>query len=607
MAVTLIKTPIGHKLSDSEIDAVIIDSAGDALVYMDTGHALNDGDYVYIQSNFDAYNGYKYVDSIAYDSFKIKDSANSDYVEYVQDADITYQVSVLNHGWQAVHNPIVYELESDIYPNNVAEEEYTPITIVNYFDYGGLTRLTLSSGLASINELDKVQLFGNNPAAGIYQIVTLIDPWNFVIDLEYDVSFSVSSLQVIRRYDNYTINVNVYAGIEPGHRWETTKPFELAATLSFIPDNDNKVKFSISEVLRSYITTRNNLTLDTLPNNLDFMVAFYIEYYETHDDSDGEEITTFTGDVTEDDFIGYAVNAMMPFKSESISHMNDYINEDVYLAQWLSVQTRPIAVVDRFFDLSFINQYNNKTLYAVIDKSLNGVVTESETITIENPGNGIIRVPLTPSSGFDEYCVQVWQLNSDGFTPATLPDYLTWSNRNDAGPIWTVMAGGPVLPGVGSNTNSLGLGVTSDKWYTPYTFEDGRTYSFDYTFVANAGVMTFYISILDSGYGVLISTSLPLPPTPGIYSSGTYTFSAPVGATYISIHFFSGTSCGSSGYGCYGFIKAFTNATATIPATPDTTITERICIDIIEECESTFIPSDDNIRLTEGGDFRILE
>jgi len=99
VALQLISNPIGHKLSDSEITAVIIDDGtGEALVYTGFAHALADGDYVYIESNFDAYNGYKYVDSIAYDSFKIRNSANSDAIEFIQDADITYRVSVLNHG-----------------------------------------------------------------------------------------------------------------------------------------------------------------------------------------------------------------------------------------------------------------------------------------------------------------------------------------------------------------------------------------------------------------------------------------------------------------------------------------------------------------------------
>ena len=50
-----------------------------------------------------------------------------------------------------------------------------------------------------------------------------------------------------------------------------------------------------------------------------------------------------------------------------------------------------------------------------------------------------------------------------------------------------------------------------------------------------------------------------------------------------------------------------TQTTPVIPAVPAQLITERICIDVIEECDTTFIQEPDDIRLTEDGDFRILE
>lgn len=604
--VTLIKNPIGHKLSESEITAVIIDSAGDALVYTGFAHALSDGDYVYIQSNFDAYNGFKYVDSIGYDSFKIKDSANSDAIEYVQDADITYRTSILNHGWQAVHNPIVYELESDISPNNVAEEAYTPTTVISQSEEGGLTRLALSVGISDPTELAKIKLVGDNDLEGVYQIVTIHQPWNIVIDLPYDSTNSFTGLQVIKYYDNYAINVRVWAGYSSDHRWQALKPYEIAATLQLIPDADNRVKFSISEVLRSYITTRNNLTLNTLPNNTDFTVSFYIQYFESYDQSDGETITTFEDAPVTDDFIGYAVNAEMPFKSESVSHMSDYINEDVYLARWLTLQDRPIGIVGRFFDLSFINQFNGSDI--VVEITRVGSVTDIETITIVNPGYGVIRVPFTPASGFTEYCIEASTTGtpaSGGVSSAISLPSLS-AGLNIAGPYtnWTTGANPSVsLTGTGSKR--------SDVWANLYSFIEGYSYqitpNLDYSFSVNSVSCKVIFVVLDN--------------TNTVVYSDTFNFSAGDSGTITTpIVFVAGNN-----YNKYGFYASSTSilsgtdnidinsitgtqTTPVIPAVPAQVITERICMDILEECDNTFVPDvPDDIRLTEDGDFRILE
>lgn len=597
MALTLIKNPIGHKLSESDITAVIIDSAGEALVYMATGHALSDGDYVYIESNFDAYNGYKYVDSIAYDSFKIKDSENSDPVEYVQDTDINYRVSVLNHGWQAVHNPIVYELESDIYPNNISEEAYAATTIISQSEEGGLTRLALSVGITDPTELAKIELVGNNDLAGVYQIVTVYENWNIVIDLPYDAANSFTSLQVVKWYDNYAINVRVVAGLSVGHRWESLKPYEIAATLQFIPDNEGKVKFSISEVLRSYIETRNNLTLNTLPNNLDFMVSFYIQYFESYDQSDGEEITTFEGDITTDDFVGYAVNAMMPFKNESISHMSDYINEDVYLANWLTLQDRPVAVVGRFFDLSFINQFLGSDIIITI----NGV----DLLTIENPGYGIIRVPITPESGDTELCVQASTAGnpaSGGVTSSiTLPVLADWVGRTVSPSLydWTLGAAPTVnLPGTGFPTR------TSEVIYCDYAFISGYEYeiTLNYTRTVNSGSSnprTSTLSVYDSSFNVL-ATEVRIDNA----GSNTIVLTFTAGSGYSKIGYYHASG---SNVDITIDSRSATETTPVIPSVPAQTITEQICIDIVEECESTYIPETGEFRLLEDGSFRLLE
>lgn len=595
---TVTSRPLGHKLTDQDVAADVSDIGAGALFTTQFAHGLVDGDYVYVQSVIESYNGFKYVDSYAYDSFRLRESENGAFVGYKQSVSVQYQVSVLQHGWLAISQPIVYELESNLWPNNQPEESYTPRIVSSQSDAEGYTQLNLSSALNSPFALDFIELVGDGPLAGAYQIITVLQPWSIIINLAYDASNDFSGYEVVKYYNNYCINVDVYSGLGIEHPWYAEKPYALLATLRFTPDTEGKVKFSISDILKGYINTRNNLTLDTLPNNLDFMTAFYIDYYESWDESDGEEITTNTEPVTSDigNFEGHAVNADMPFKSIYISHMSEYINEDVYLAKWLTLQDQPYAIVGYFFDLSFINSLVGLDLLVNINKSLNGVVTETEVITLSEVGVGVIRVPLEIESGFDEYCVKVYKDAIPGFTPAAMDDFLTWANIDDAGPAWAVSGSF-----VEVDTNLLGLNITSDKWHTYYAFEEGKQYILGYNFDTGGIFGTVTISIM---FGIVVLSSLGI----AVDSSGaigTYTFTAPPTADGIAIHIFSPASCGTGGGFCKFYIMGFVNSTPSDAGTPQEDVTETICIKVLEECDSTFIP--DDIRLTEDGDFRILE
>lgn len=569
MSLTLIKRPIGHKLNFTFVDAQIIDDGtGDALVYTTVAHGLSDGDYVYIESNLDSYNGFFYVDSIAYDSFKIKESEDSDFVEYVQDADITYRTSVLNHGWQSVHLPIVYEIESDLWPNNVAEEAYTPTTIVSQADENGNTLLNLSVGIAGITALNFIELVGDSDIAGPYQVLQVDNPWAIVINLAYDASNSFSGLQVVNYYNNYAINVEVWAGRSSDHRWVGRKPYELASTLKFIPDSEGKIKFSIADILKGYITTRNNLTLDTLPNNTDFHVSFYIKYYESYDDSDGDTISTFNGEVTTDGFEGHAVNSAMPFKSLNSGHMSDYVNEGDFLARWLTLMDRPLLIVDRFFDITFINQYNQ--LDVTVTK--NGVLF----MTIPNPGAGLIRVPITPTTGETEICLQA-SVSGSGSLPLS-----SFTNHDKGGPAWSTGAAPSVVTGAGL--------PRTDYLLDEFNFIAGVTYTFSVNYTCTAAPTgTLIMSGLDASYNDDDTDSELLAAGT---NTATFTIVATESMDYIALD--AGTT---------------NPETITIHSIsfsiPSTIITEEICCDVVDECSPTFV--NDMLRITEDSILRELE
>lgn len=582
MAVQIISRPIGHKLSTTQVSGTVYDNgAGDAVVYVAGGHSLSDGDYVYIESNIEAYAGYKYVDSTSYDYFKIKNSAEGTYVPYYQDSAVTMYVSILNHGWQSVHLPIVYELNSDLWPINVAEEEYNPNTVDSFESFGGNTQLNLDKALSDPTALTYIELVGDGPLAGAYQITSVLQPWSVVINLAYDATNDFTGYTVVKYYNNYHINIEVWAGLEPDHRWVALKPFELAATIKLIPDSSGNVRFSIHEILRGYIHTRNNLTLETLPNNIDFHTAFYIKVYESYDTSDGVQVTVENGDETDDsaNFIGHAVNSMMPFKSLNSGFMSDYVGGGDYLARWLTLFDVPTAIIGYFFDLSFINTLNGFDINVNIEKSTGGITTETEVLSITNPGSGVIRVPFTPESGFDMYCIQAF-LGSGG-DALSLSEF---QNEDDGGAAWSLGA----TPSV-----SAVAGVPTDILYKAFSPVAGIQYTITFNFTISGGAVTgaAIVRTYDSSFNT-IDNDVTNVLTGGTYN-GSITFTASEDIAYI------------------GFVGSMVSATRTVTINSASytslpyAITEQICINVVDECDTTF--TNDDLRLTETGPFRELE
>jgi hypothetical protein len=567
MAVTVIDRPIGHKLNTSDIAARVMDSAGEALVYVGTGHGLSDGDYVYIESNFDAYNGFKYVDSIAYDSFKIRESENGPYVQFKQEADISYRVSVLEHGWQCVHLPITYTLHSDLWPINEIEDSYTPRTITGTTNQSGYTGLNFSSDLINPNALQYLELIGTGPLAGVYKIIQDIIVNNAaVIDLAYNASNVFTGYEVRRYYEGYFITVNVYGGLDPSHPWADEKPIVLLSNFNLTPDSNGDLKFSISEILKGQINTRNNLTLDTLPNNIDFWTSFYISFSESYDTSDGETVTTYTGPVTTDSFVGYAMNSILPFKSLNSGHMSDFVSSGALTGQWLNDMDRPIAFVDRFFDLSLIN--NIPEVDIVIYR--NGVAF----ITLTNPGVGVLRIGFIPTEA-GEFCFVAYSDGNYSILPAD------FDAQTGSGTSWSLGAN----PSVTTSSGSKYI-------YTPIDTVDGINYNISITF----SVTGTFSGSLQTGF---FNSSLVIQDTDNnsvFQTAGTYTENFTLTANDESESFFIR-------------VQSIINTTVTLLSISvdgePIPITDSICIDVIEECGSTII--DDNARLLENTDLRLLE
>lgn len=399
MAVVIEKRPIGVVL-DTGVSATVNQDYSSVFATVNkTAHGLYDGDYVYIQSNVENYNGFWRVKVISSDEFLLIDNP---FVEWVVDADITYYPQEVIHGWSCVHLPIVYEISNTRFPTNSVDAERTISSISND---NGLVNANLSGALASSFEDLSFVKISNCPDSdydGVYQVLDKLATNDITINLDYSSTpaSAITGATIQLYHSNYNIVVRIYAGINSSHEWASEKPYELAATLELIPDGNNRVKFSINDILKSYIETKNNLLLPSLPNNLDAWTQFYIEVAEQYDESNGYTISTFEGAFTSDQstFQGYAVNAMLPFKNIHSGYLSDYVMENTD-SKFLTLFDEPVLFEGIYQDISFLKP-DDEDYTLTKQFYLNGVAGLSESEVISGDA-GVYRVQIEANCDYD--------------------------------------------------------------------------------------------------------------------------------------------------------------------------------------------------------------
>lgn len=385
MALTILERPEGRILSPTPQTANVTSSygTGDATAYKVAPHNLADGDYIYVVSNIEDYNGFWYVDSTGTYTFKLKQYPTSDYVQYFQDAEITYYVSTAGHGWSSVHLPITYRISSSLYPTNTLDIVRSVTSAANS---DGYTALNLFASLGTIHTYDYLYLTTPNAdISGVYQIVEWVSTTVVIINLAYSSDNDFTDATAQKYYNNYNVIVRIYAGIRASHEWAIKKPYELADTLELIPDSNGQVFFSVHEALKAYVKTVNNPLISTQPNNIDFWTNFYIEIAERYDDSDGYALGTFTSSYTSDQatFEGYAVNSMLEFKNVYSGYLSEYVMT-TNTSKFLTLFAIPVLFgctdqyPDCYSDVSFIIN-EQQAPNPIVSSTANGYTNNSES------------------------------------------------------------------------------------------------------------------------------------------------------------------------------------------------------------------------------------
>lgn len=490
MGVQINKRPIGFVLSTSTT-AVSSNIAGSVNFFKAT-HGLSSGDVIYIRSTVSSYNGYWYVAVTDVNNFNIAKALFSPAVEpFTVAATVTYY-RTSSHYWNSVHLPMVYEFITDKWPTNAADTAQSITTFTNYNGYtyikaGGDIKTT---GTAST--LEQVKLTGTS-VDGVYKIVRWISDTNIVIDLPYSAGNVLSTGFVQYYYSNYAIRVKVYAGLQSGHALEVLNPMELVGDVKLIPNADGIASLNVSEMLKKKIgILENDLLLDGLPNNTDAFCQCYVSYAETYDDSNMYTVSEYTSSYTDDATYVYGLNAMMPFKNQSIGALSDYYTGPF---KFLRTFEEPTLFDGKFFDVSYINRIGRgmsmrKELY------LNGVFQSRSYEYIAANGIGVYRHEVSRSGTEDRIDITVCQ------HPTDISGLVSYTNAFN-----NPVSGGTANWTLGANPTITIAGTSSKALCAAFTAYSGNLYAIHVTVTTSS--TSLYCGLLDAS-GALVSTTTKL-------------------------------------------------------------------------------------------------
>lgn len=566
MSLSVIDRPIGVGMGAGISSVILKDTVSNtAIIVTSSPHGLVDDKFAYIQSFVEDYNGFWMVDVIDTTHFSIK-KPDSSTVQYIVDADATIYPQSFTHGWSCVELPITYTLKSNLFPNNSFDATRT---ILAWSEDSGYTFLNLSGSLP-IDSLEYVTLSGG-PLAGVYRILTAATDDSMLIDHAWNDADDFTGYTVTKYYSNYHAIVNVYSGLDNTQKWASVKPYQLISSLKLIPDANNEIKVSLSDVLKSDIELVNNLFKATLPNNLDFFTRFYIGVIEVYDNSDGYTVVTQEGSEVLDktNFQGYATNSMLEFKNINSGYLTDYIMNSA-TAKFLTLFAIPTLFIgcsddpnDCYYDISFIRDLSEVPGLLTLRQKYykDGALKLTVDTDIKSYDDGVYRQQLQGATC--EYDLVKITLNQN----STIADLSTFTNKN-SGTSWNI-----------SSTPDITLinTGTSKEYSHAYLIKPG-TYTFNYNFNISAdplNLVRMEVNFFKSGS--VVTGAVIYPPAAG---DNVGSFSITIPSSVDEIRFYSSNLSGADKNIT---IRSFQSATTLNP------VSEEKTININCDCNNQFI------------------
>jgi hypothetical protein len=174
--------------------------------------------------------------------------------------------------------PLLYKIENDLFPTNKVD---TVFDIIGATESLGRTSIETSADhLLDIGDLVFHKDCENESYNGTYRVVQIDSPTVYIVGVAFVGDETQGSTQ--KRYENYAINVTVYAGLSDTHPLSELKPIEEIGKLSVQPDTDNISYIDIVELVKSKLSIQNPLFKEYYPVDLSAFTYFYVEVSETY-------------------------------------------------------------------------------------------------------------------------------------------------------------------------------------------------------------------------------------------------------------------------------------------------------------------------------------
>lgn len=462
MALSVVKYPFGYRTKPTHDNVgTVSDSSGTALFTCDSIHGLAADDHVYIYSPIAGYSGWWNVESTpGVNTLTLNDYSGATALEFIGVTTfILFESDIVGdpastHRWNSVHLPIIYKLQSTIWPINGVD---TARTITTFTNYNGYTYIVASGDIKSSGvaaTLENVVLSGTS-VDGVYKIIQWFSDTNFVIDLAYSAGNVLSSGTVQYYYLNYHAKVKVYAGFPSGHYYDHLKPFEQVAEIRAVPDSTGLITLNVNEYVKKQIDVFKNDTW-SLINDVGAWCRLYISYAESYNDSNGYTVTEVTSSYTDDTATVYAANVMPPFKDRDSGNISTWVSGDTSdtLMDFLTPFSQPTIFSGYYFDLAYINNDSTPGNYMKIDRyGADRVLIASTLETIPDYDQGIYRFELSVTGA--EETIDVTHYNVSAvqrsetitidvgdatYCHDTVPIYLTWKNSLGGHDYWLFKA-----------------------------------------------------------------------------------------------------------------------------------------------------------------------
>lgn len=432
---TIVKRPLGFVMSTSPVSATALNDGYNYVVINSPSHGLTTGIYIYIKSYLSSYNGFWYVSVVDANNFYLKEYAAATNQIFINSGNISYYVNTSTHNVNCIHLPIVYKFSNQLFPTNTLSTGSSILSFTNLSTYTQLSTASGITGLTMALQFVKITGAASLNCNGIFQVLTFTNSSTFSVNIPYNASNSFSGAFINTVYNNYKINVNVWAGLNPSSPAVVKNAYQKICTVSVVPDMNNICSVNINEFLKSDLNIlENNLINDYLPLNTDSYDNFYIEYFETYDQSNGTSVSTYTSSTVSDfsTFEGMATNSKLPFKSMYQSMMSDYLINGA--GKFLTYFSAPVmfacstsSVTCQYQDVSFINNYskNITALVLVNNYYKNNVLQSTINQSVNIVGNGLYRVALLNPPANVDRCDIYLQGTFSAFSPTVISSFNT--------------------------------------------------------------------------------------------------------------------------------------------------------------------------------------